>query len=167
MQFVYLWDFRSFFPSLCTHNTKHFHHPIVSSNKSSTVMCIHLYGWIQEMSKNYQTYGTLEAILNGANKKLTILIIITANTSLTFYRLMSKTCMGWNRVGERIFDCSLRSRLRPSKPHFVQITEMLLTSLRWNPSTDFQLEANIFHRQSKLAISWIYFEYFHLLHHFS
>lgn len=32
--------------------------------------------------------------------------------------------------GERIFDCSLRSRLRPSKPHFVQITEMLLTSLR-------------------------------------
>lgn len=32
------------------------------------------------MVKNYQAYGTPEAVLNGANKNLAILIIITANT---------------------------------------------------------------------------------------
>lgn len=38
--------------------------------------------------KNYRAYGTLEAISNGANKQLRILIIITANTSCSVLLLV-------------------------------------------------------------------------------
>lgn len=93
MQFVYLWDFLSFSPSLCTHNRKHFHHPIVSSNKSSTVSSF-MDTQSEEFWGNYQTYGTLWAMLEQTSSA--ILIIITANTFYSlFYWWMSKTCMGF------------------------------------------------------------------------
>lgn len=71
------------------------------------------------MLKNYQTYGLLQATLNGANKQLEFLIIITANTSYFLYRSLidveDMCVMGvWDegsqsdgKKGENIFDCSL------------------------------------------------------------
>lgn len=120
MQFVYLWDFRSFSPSLCTHNRKHFHHPIVASNKSSTVMCIHLlYGYRREdaekLSNIWNAGGDTEWRKQVAQnpyhnycKYFLLLLFLPA-----VHWWMSKTCgvkkftQRGGKEGEKFFDCSL------------------------------------------------------------